>query len=388
MRSFLTIILKCTRISPFFTYLALGTMHVPYTPPERFIDGTKIKGRYDSDELNILYELDLVVGYVVSSLKRRGLLDNTLIIFMSDNGGGRRNGILKGRKGTIWEGGNTIPLIMQYGNAFQGGAIRNQLVGITDIYATLADFAGIKVATGQAKDSRSLLKAVHNRNIRVRDDFIVLNYTVIKRRSKYSDLFGDQPLEISIRTDRYKLIYKPKEHFVLLFDLKEDPSESQEICSKKYQLCMNLYVRLLNKGPCREIESSWCPRNCQDDSDFHFKNFKSMDCGWIRAKPKVKDINTWCSYKVKNSRYGSSENLIRNYCKRTCGVCYSEPSHCSDSSSWKRWANGQNCDWVAIDPHQRCGLSGTNGIKAHMSCIKACNDYEYSHYKGFCKDSI
>mmetsp|Transcript_15698 Transcript_15698/g.35350 ORF Transcript_15698/g.35350 Transcript_15698/m.35350 type:complete len:387 (-) Transcript_15698:54-1214(-) len=363
----------------FFSFLSLGAIHAPYSPPDIFMDGTKVKGKYASNQLNMLYEMDLLVGRVVADLERRNLLHNTLVIFTSDNGGTKRNGMLKGSKGTIWEGGNTIPLIMQHRNAFPEGVNNTNLVGITDLYATLADFAGIKIPQGQGKDSISLLKSFKNSSELVRDDFFVFNYVRKKSHEVYFDMYGQQPIEQSIRTIRYKLIYYTPINLMILFDLLEDPSETKDICGspKDVKLCYQLYWRMIRKGPCQERKGSWCPGNCRDDPTFYFKNFKTMTCKWISAKSKV-SINTWCSYMATHSGYRPQRNPISNYCRETCGIC-NKPSRCINDRTWRSQAN-YNCDWVGRSPQSRCKLRGKDGTKAYSSCKQACQSY----YKGIC----
>jgi len=133
-------------------------------------------------------------------------------------------------KGTIWEGGNTVPLIMRYGNKFPADATRNQLAGITDIYATIAEFAGIAVPENQAKDSKSLLPSVHDPAKIIRESYLVFNYDRIVTNENYYDEHGrQQSLEQSIRNFRYKLVYNTKNNFIGMFDLVNDQSETKEI---------------------------------------------------------------------------------------------------------------------------------------------------------------
>eukprot|EP00588_Corethron_pennatum_P004854 CAMPEP_0194284320 /NCGR_PEP_ID=MMETSP0169-20130528/27322_1 /TAXON_ID=218684 /ORGANISM="Corethron pennatum, Strain L29A3" /LENGTH=518 /DNA_ID=CAMNT_0039030103 /DNA_START=387 /DNA_END=1940 /DNA_ORIENTATION=- len=244
--------------SPFFSFLSLGAIHGPATPPDIFIDGTPVKNTQRYKHLDMVYELDLIVGYIVSGLRKRNLLNKTLLIFLSDNGGVNANGNLRGRKGTIWEGGNTVPLIMRYGNKFPGGASRNQLAGITDLYATIAEFAGIAVSENQAKDSKSLLKCVHDPAKNIRKNFLVFNYDRIGTRENYYDEYGQQQsLEQSLRSYRYKVVYNTKNNFIGMFDLVNDPSETKEICVENLKMCKKLFSDLVREGPCQQIEAGW-----------------------------------------------------------------------------------------------------------------------------------
>jgi len=72
---------------PFFVYAALGAVHGPHTPPNNFLDETPVKGTYESMHMDLLFEMDLTVGSLASMIEDRGLANETIIIFTSDNGG-------------------------------------------------------------------------------------------------------------------------------------------------------------------------------------------------------------------------------------------------------------------------------------------------------------
>merc|ERR1719223_1435416 len=106
---------------PFLAYVALGAVHGPHSPPDKYLDNSTIAGKYKSHHLDLLAEVDKVVGSVVSAIEERGLANNTIIIFTSDNGGLGKSkdyghfpsGPLQGQKGSIYEGGHQVPLIIR-----------------------------------------------------------------------------------------------------------------------------------------------------------------------------------------------------------------------------------------------------------------------------------
>ncbi len=67
--------------------MALGSVHTPHSPPDKYVDGSPIKGEYPTAHMDVLYELDKVVGSLVSTVENNGLASDTIIIFTSDNGG-------------------------------------------------------------------------------------------------------------------------------------------------------------------------------------------------------------------------------------------------------------------------------------------------------------
>lgn len=72
---------------PFFAYIALGSVHIPHSPPTKYSDGSPIAGEYPTAHMDLLLELDKVVGSLVSLVESKGLANETIIIFSSDNGG-------------------------------------------------------------------------------------------------------------------------------------------------------------------------------------------------------------------------------------------------------------------------------------------------------------
>jgi len=154
---------------PFFLYYNTQAVHGPYKPPFT-LRGTPVLGTTSlSDRTDLLWEIDLALNIILAELASRGLLENTLIIFTSDNGAGRfsgeRNnghdsiGGLRGRKGMIFEGGHRVPLIVKWGDGTEGGSmiqpgvVSNVLIGVQDMYATIASLVGIGVTEDQGRDS-------------------------------------------------------------------------------------------------------------------------------------------------------------------------------------------------------------------------------------------
>ena len=103
---------------PFFAYVGLGSVHIPHSPPTTYLDGSPVAGQYPNGHMDVLLEMDKVVGSLNSLLEERNMTDDTIVIFTSDNGGlGRKwsfqyghnsHGPLRGAKGSIWEGGHRV----------------------------------------------------------------------------------------------------------------------------------------------------------------------------------------------------------------------------------------------------------------------------------------
>ena len=125
---------------PFFAYVA-SSVHITHSPPRSYIDGSPIEDTQNTAHMDMLYEVDLVLGSLIKALEDRQLIEDTIIVFTSDNGGlgnvtggaefgHKSNGGLKGVKGSLNEGGHRIPMIMRYDRALQSGETRKNIVRV------------------------------------------------------------------------------------------------------------------------------------------------------------------------------------------------------------------------------------------------------------------
>ncbi len=136
--------------NPFFLYLAYNAVHAPAEAPEEDIKAYQAKFPELSKERAILMamlkHLDDGVGDVVGKLKREGLFDNTILFFLTDNGGSKamqaNNAPLRGFKGSLDEGGIRTPFIVSWPDKFQGGRTVDTPVISFDILPTVLDALG------------------------------------------------------------------------------------------------------------------------------------------------------------------------------------------------------------------------------------------------------
>lgn len=147
---------------PFFLYYAPNNVHVPLTPGTSF-QGSSAAGVYG----DFVQELDWMVGEIVQTLETAGQLNNTLIVFSSDNGGridleSRKrghltNGNLLGQKTDLWEGGVHVPFIAQWPGIIPSGKVSDALICLTDLSATAAALVEADLPAGCFPDGISLL---------------------------------------------------------------------------------------------------------------------------------------------------------------------------------------------------------------------------------------
>ncbi|MEA2067740.1 MAG: arylsulfatase [Verrucomicrobiota bacterium] len=174
---------------PLFLYVAFVAPHVPISPSLRF-QGTSQAGQYG----DFLQQLDASVGIVLDALKAKGLAENTLVIFSSDNGavymhsaveaGHRQNGELLGQKTDAWCGGNQVPFIVRWPGKVPTGKTSDAFISLTDIMATVT--AATAVETPEtAIDSINQLPVFLNPSVEsIRTEMI---YTGIFGQGIYSD---------------------------------------------------------------------------------------------------------------------------------------------------------------------------------------------------------
>jgi arylsulfatase A len=151
--------------APFYMHFCTDGAHSPYDPAET-LNGKPLKGSTKmTDHTDMIHQTDILLGALVEALEKRGLRENTLVIYTSDNGGIPHERALghdsvaglRGEKSTIFEGGHRVPYIASWPGHIPAGSVRNQPVGTHDTVATALALAGVEIPTGQAIDSVSLV---------------------------------------------------------------------------------------------------------------------------------------------------------------------------------------------------------------------------------------
>ena len=156
---------------PFFLYLPYNTPHSPMQVPDVFWNRFKnreLKMKYQGEEeenenftkaaLAMVENIDFNVGRLTQKLKELGLEENTILIYLSDNGPNdwRWNGGMRGKKGSTDEGGVRTPFFMQWKNKIPKGKTILQIAGAIDILPTLASLVNIEAPIKKQMDGRDL----------------------------------------------------------------------------------------------------------------------------------------------------------------------------------------------------------------------------------------
>ncbi len=209
--------IEANKNRPFFMYLAYNAPHTPLQALKSDYDALpQIKDHTQRVYGAMVRQLDRRIGDVLQKLKSTGLDDNTLVIFTSDNGGAWYTGIpdlnkpYRGWKGTFFEGGIHVPLMMRWPGQIAPGTVRSDVAQHLDMFATIAAATGAKVPTDRKLDSFNLLAAGPKRDVTF---WRSGDYRVVRA--------GDWKLQISKRPDK-----------VWLFNLATDPTERTNLAAK------------------------------------------------------------------------------------------------------------------------------------------------------------
>lgn len=230
----------------FMLYLAYNAVHDPLQAPEEEL--AKFPNLKDDWAMQtraaMLHCLDDGIGQVMDKLKEVGVDDNTIIIFLSDNGGlpnwwEGNNGDLRGNKRERWEGGVRVAYMMRYPNGIEGGQVRNQMVSALDIMPTVMDVANIK-RNKLKLDGESmvpLFDADYNKEIH---DYLYWaggnNYNMAERGKEWVTMpipepgsHDNPPAAWSVRSNQWKVVHFNQTDRTLLFDLNDSVEEWDEM---------------------------------------------------------------------------------------------------------------------------------------------------------------
>jgi len=168
---------------PFFLYLPFASPHTPIAPTKEWIGKSGLNLYAD-----FVLETDWAVGEVLAALDRTGNASNTMVIFTSDNGcspladintladkGHAVSGPLRGDKADIFDGGHRIPFFVRW-PAKVRPAVSDQLLCLTDVFATCAEIVGAPVAPNAGEDSFSFLSVLLGKGASARD--VIVHHSI------------------------------------------------------------------------------------------------------------------------------------------------------------------------------------------------------------------
>jgi len=199
--------ITANRKKPFFCYLAYNAPHAPYQVPDRYFDKFKAKG-FD-DTLAAFYgmceNIDDNVGRLLAHLDAQRLADNTIVLFLTDNGGTAGvktyNAGMRGGKVSVHEGGSRVPLFMRWPAAKWKPHLVKPIVSHIDLYPTLLDLCGVKAPAGPKLDGISLRPLLESNDASVWPERVLFTHNPIDETNKFPG---------AVRTQRHRLVREIK----------------------------------------------------------------------------------------------------------------------------------------------------------------------------------
>lgn len=246
-REAVRVIEKHDTAKPLFLYLPFTAPHAPYQAPQEYLDRYKnIQDPNRRAYAAMVSCMDDVIGQVVAALEKRGMRENTLIIFSGDNGGARvaeltgevdtskgsippDNGPYRDGKGSYYEGGTRVLALANWPGHVQAGLVVNEPIHIADIFPTLAGLAGASMAKSKPPA----------------DGFDVWSTISANAPTPRKEVvYGIEPFRAAVRQGDWKLVWKatlPQQ--VELFNLAQDVSETNNVAKEHPQIVAALRQR-------------------------------------------------------------------------------------------------------------------------------------------------
>lgn len=232
---------------PLYMYLTFNAPHTPYQAPQEYIDRYK----HIEDPTRRVYAgmvacLDDEIGRVVAALDKKGLRDNTLILFHSDNGGTRNamfagvmadvskikipcdNGHYREGKGTLYEGATRVCAFANWPGQIKAGTIGG-LIHAVDIYPTIAALAGASTSKCKPLDGHNVWETIASDKASPRDEII----------------YNIEPFRAAVRQGEWKLLWRTMlPSSVELYNIAQDPSETTNLADKHPEKVAQLQKRM------------------------------------------------------------------------------------------------------------------------------------------------
>jgi len=231
------------RDRPFFLYLSHYGVHTPLqAKPDMVARYERIpeKQRQGHPVYAAMVEsIDQSVGRVLESLEQNSLLNNTVVIFTSDNGGFYKatdNAPLRANKGAYYEGGIRVPLIIRWPGVTKAGSVLEEPVTSTDLYPTCLAAAEQPLRPHQHRDGLNLQGLMNGRDSLDRD-------ALYWHFPHYNGHPSSVPSSV-IRRGPWKLIETFDPEGIELYHLGEDLGESQDLATDRPQLAKELSIQL------------------------------------------------------------------------------------------------------------------------------------------------
>lgn len=232
--------------TPLFLYLAFTAPHAPYQAPQQYLDKYKnIEDPTRRAYAAMITAMDDEIGNVVSALDKKKMRDNTLIVFMSDNGGNRLamlsgdvdvsklklpadNGPYRGGKGMLYEGGTRVAALANWPGQIKPGDVKG-VIHVVDMFPTLAALAGANANKGKPLDGLDVWTTISEGKPSPRKEVV----------------YNIEPFRGGVREGDWKLIWRtPLPSALELYNIADDPSEKTNVADRHPEIVAKLQKRI------------------------------------------------------------------------------------------------------------------------------------------------
>lgn len=213
---------------PYFCYLPFNAVHWPLQAPEDEIRLFNTGDETRDINLAMLKKMDEAIGKVLDTVESTGKLDNTLIIFFSDNGGAKNihanNGKLRDYKQSLYEGGIRVPFIVSWPRQLQQGAVCDEPIICCDILPTVCAAINTELQPDRVYDGKNILPALKGELNEPLHEYLY---------------WDDGSVQWAVRKGEWKLLQNRNKH-IELYNLEKDLSENQDVSAEYPDLVKQL----------------------------------------------------------------------------------------------------------------------------------------------------
>lgn len=237
---------------PFYLYMAHYAVHVPLEPDHRFYPKYKAMGLPEPEAryASMVESMDKSLGDLMDYLDKKGLTENTIILFMSDNGGlsaharggqpHTHNVPLKSGKGSAYEGGIREPMIVKWPGKVKPASFCNDYLIIEDFFPTILEMAGVKkYKTAQKVDGKSFIPMLLQAGTTAAGRDLFWHYP-----NRWGGTGPGIGTTSTIRSGDWKLIHWYKDGENELYNIAEDIGENRDLSAAHPEIVLKLAKKL------------------------------------------------------------------------------------------------------------------------------------------------
>jgi len=239
--------IKQNKDKPFFAYIPTNAPHGPFIVDDQYKALYQDKCEGDVPAFyGMITNIDENMGLLMQKLEEWNLADNTLLIFMTDNGTSRGDKVfnygMKGKKGSVHEGGTRVPLFFRLPGKTKAGVDVDHLTRHYDILPTLAELAGAELSNTMDLDGRSLLPLIDNPNAEWSDR------STFFHKGRWGKANGPERwskgntnpdsakyVGFAVRNEQWRLVGKDE-----LYDINEDPGEQNNVAEENPEVVASM----------------------------------------------------------------------------------------------------------------------------------------------------